>query len=230
MHVGTLIAVVIYFRSDVMTMLRGVRAIAGGRLDEDGARLTLQVVLATVPVVIAGGLMFFFDREALRSVEVIGWATIGFGILLYAADRIGGHRLDLAAMRMGPAFAIGLAQVLALIPGTSRSGITMTAARALGFDRPTAARFSMLLSIPAILAAGSALALDVIASGDPLLSRDAILAAALSAVAAFVAIALLMRWLERASFTPFVVYRPDSGGGSAAVGLSVEALPPARGL
>lgn len=157
--------------------------------------------------------MFFFDREALRSVEVIGWATIGFGILLYAADRIGGHRLDLAAMRMGPAFAIGLAQVLALIPGTSRSGITMTAARALGFDRPTAARFSMLLSIPAILAAGSALALDVIASGDPLLSRDAILAAALSAVAAFVAIALLMRWLERASFTPFVVYRLILGAG-----------------
>lgn len=212
-HVGTLVAVMVYFRADVAAMLRGVAALARGRLDADGARLTLQVCLATVPVVVAGGLMFFIDREALRSVEVIAWATIGFGVLLHVADRIGGHRLDLAAMRLGPAFTIGLAQVLALIPGTSRSGITMTAARALGFDRPTAARFSMLLSIPAILAAGGALALDVVASGEPLLTRDAVLAAALSAVAAFVAIALLMRWLERAGFLPFVIYRLVLGAG-----------------
>jgi undecaprenyl-diphosphatase len=107
----------------------------------------------------------------------------------------------------GGAIFIGLAQVLAFIPGTSRSGITMTAARFLGFERPEAARFSLLLSIPAILGAGTLTGLDLYESGNVRLGFDAIAAAALSFLVAFLSIALMIRWLRRAGFTPFVFYR-----------------------
>jgi undecaprenyl-diphosphatase len=111
----------------------------------------------------------------------------------------------------GQSFFLGCAQVLALVPGVSRSGITMTAARLLGYERTEAARFSLLMSMPAIMGAGTLVGLDIYRTENPQLHADVLLAAALAFVSAFVAIALMMRWLQRATFLPFVVYRVALG-------------------
>jgi undecaprenyl-diphosphatase len=207
-HVGSLGAVILYFWRDLATMLHGLVAWrSGSPLDQPGRRLIALIVVGTIPVVIAGLALKLVGTEALRSAAVIGWATLVFGLLLYAADRFCPAEREVRQMGFGGALAIGLAQVLALIPGTSRSGITMTAARGLGFRRDEAARFSMLLSIPTILAAGTLLMLDLTELGQADVRSDVLVAVALTFLSAWLAIALLMRWLERASFTPFVIYR-----------------------
>jgi undecaprenyl-diphosphatase len=200
-HVGTLGAVLVYFRRDVVRMAAGI-----ARRD-DGGRLALQVAVATVPVLIAGVVLYALGAERLRSIEVIGWATLGFGVALYAVDKSCPALRRLEQMTLGPALLIGLAQVLALIPGASRSGVTMTAARALGFERREAARFSMLVSIPVIIAAGTLQAVALYEAGDAALTVSAAIGAAMAFVTALGAIGFLMRWLTRASFTPFVAYR-----------------------
>jgi undecaprenyl-diphosphatase len=149
---------------------------------------------------------------ALRSAEVIAWTTIGFGVLLYVIDRACMTVKTTEHAGIRDALFIGLAQVLALVPGTSRSGITMTAARLLGYERTESARFSMLMSIPTILAAGALAGLELYETGDVAIQGDAIVAAALSFICALFAIALLMRWLRFASYTPFVIYRLLLGG------------------
>jgi undecaprenyl-diphosphatase len=205
-HVGTLGAVVIYFWRDVWRMTRGAGELATGRMTE-GARLALYIVLATIPVVIAGLLFKNVIETDLRSAEVIAWTTIIFGIALWLADRFADTLRPLDALTLPHALVVGIAQAIALIPGTSRSGITMTAARMLGYERTAAARFSMLLSIPTIVAAGVLVGKDMAEAGNIALGMDALLAAALSFVAALATIALLMRWLTFATFTPFVIYR-----------------------
>ena len=149
----------------------------------------------------------YYLADSVRSLTVIAWATLIFGIVLYVADRRGMTVRRVEHMTLLDALIIGFAQALALIPGASRSGITMSAARMLGLERPEAARFSMLLSIPAILGAGVLKTRDLYAAGDVQLSLDAALAAGLAFATALVAIAVLMAWLRRATFTPFVVYR-----------------------
>ena len=167
-----------------------------------------------MPVVAAGGLGVRYGViDRLQSVEVIAWATLGFGIVLYAADRLCLTVRKIEHMTFGGALIIGIAQALALIPGTSRSGITMTAARAMGYERIEAARFSMMLSIPVIVAAGAYEGLKLYRAGDAELTTSAIIAALMAFVAALAAIGALMRWLRRASFTPFVVYRVALGAG-----------------
>ncbi len=205
-HVGTLFAVLIYFRRDVLAVLAGVLDLLRGRWTGD-ARLALWLAVATLPVIAAGFVLKALVPDGLRSVELIAWATIGFGVLLWIADRLGGVDNGVGTMTLRQALLIGLAQVLALIPGTSRSGITMTAARALGFSRPEAARFSLLLSIPAIGGAGVLLGLDLAEADNLALTRDALLAGGLAFVSAILAIWAMMAWLRRATFTPFVVYR-----------------------
>ena len=200
-HVGTLGAVMVYFRRDICRMVAGI-----ARRD-DGGKLALQIIVATVPVVLAGAALFAFGAERLRGIAVIGWATLGFGVLLFAVDRASPALRRLEQMTLGPAALIGLAQVFALIPGASRSGVTMTAARALGFERREAARFSMLLSIPVIIAAGTLQAVALYGSGDAMLTGRAAIAAVMAFVTALAAIGFLMRWLARASFAPFVAYR-----------------------
>ena len=208
-HVGSLFAVMLYFWRDLATMLCGLFAwrSGDGPLDEPGRRLIALVVVGTIPVVLAGLALKLVGTEGLRSAAVMGWTTLVFGLLLYVADRFGAQERSVQQMGFAGALAIGLAQILALVPGTSRSGITMTAARGLGFRRDEAARFSMLLSIPTIIAAGALLTLDLIELGQTDLRSDVLLAALLAFASAWLAIALLMRWLQRASFTPFVVYR-----------------------
>ncbi len=205
-HVGTLGAVMLYFWRDVWTMLAGLGRLAKGRWDS-GAKLAVMVVVGTIPVVAAGLVFDHLYPQGLRSIEVIGWTTLVFGILLYVADRCGLAVRRLEHIRYSDAVVIGISQVLALVPGTSRSGITMTAARILGFDRTDAARFSMLLSMPTILGAGILKGLELYQSADAQLTADAVTAAGLALVSALVAIAVMMAWLRRATFTPFVVYR-----------------------
>ncbi|MCZ6742176.1 MAG: undecaprenyl-diphosphate phosphatase [Alphaproteobacteria bacterium] len=210
-HVGTLGAVVVYFWRDLWTMVLGLVRLTNGRMDA-GARLAGYLVIATVPVVIAGFAVNYYATDALRSVTVIAWATLVFGIVLYVADRTGMTVRHVEHLGVGDAVIIGCAQVLALIPGASRSGITMSAARLLGMERAEAARFSMLLSIPAILGAGTLKGLDLYRSGDVELTAAAVLAAGLAFAIALPTIFALMAWLQRSTFTPFVVYRVFLGG------------------
>jgi len=210
-HVGALAAVILYFRRDVWQILVGLARLATGRGGPQ-ARLVLLIAVATPPVIVAGYLLTRVAADGLAALTVIGWATLGFALLLYAADRWGMTLRRIEHMKYGTAAIIGLFQILALIPGTSRSGITMTAARLLGYERVEAARFSLLLSIPTILAAGLWLGFEVQARGDLALQSDLLLAAALAFVAALLSIAAMMRWLARATFTPFVVYRILLGG------------------
>jgi undecaprenyl-diphosphatase len=136
-----------------------------------------------------------------------------FGVVLYLADRFAKTVYRLDNLRFGHAIAIGCAQALALIPGISRSGITMVTGRLLGFERAEAARFSFLLSIPASAAAGALKTYEMIEVGDTAVLHNAAAVGVLSALAGIVAIAFLMTWLRRADFTPFVLYRLLLGAG-----------------
>jgi undecaprenyl-diphosphatase len=205
-HVGTLGAVMLYFWRDMAAMAVGLVHLAGGKWNA-GAKLALMVIIATVPVVLVGFELNRYYPEGIRGMVVIGWATLGFGVLLYVADRLGATTRRVEGLGAPHAMVIGLSQVFALIPGTSRSGITMTAARMLGFDRSEAARFSLLLSIPTILGAGLLKGKELYEAGNAQLTSDAVTAAGLALVSALVAIWAMMRWLRRATFTPFVVYR-----------------------
>ena len=148
-----------------------------------------------------------------RTIEIIGWASIVFGIFLYWFDKHSKTNLILANLSFSHALIIGIAQIFAIIPGTSRSGVTMTAARALGFTRTDAARFSMLMSIPTILAAAILQIKDLLDTTSLTIGTDLLLGAGLSFVSALLAIAGLLKWLEKSSMTPFVIYRVLLGVG-----------------
>ena len=213
-HVGTLFAVVMYFWADVRTTLIGCTRLVRGRVDTDGARLALYLAVATIPVVIAG-LIFKITglNDLLRSTTVIGWTVLIFGIVLYWADRTGAHSKTDSDWSMKDAIIMGLAQVLALVPGTSRSGITITAARKLGYAREDGAKLAMLMSIPTIIASGVLLSADVVDQANWALARDAGIAAAFAFIAAMVSLVLMMRLLRSISFTPYVIYRAILGIG-----------------
>jgi len=203
-HVGSLAAVLLYFRRDLLDMFSGTVSSLKYRQLNEPSRMVLYLGLATVPAGLAGLLLDDLVSGELRSVTVIASTTIFFGLLLGLADWRGhGDRtLDLRS-----AVIIGLAQVIALVPGTSRSGITMTAALFCGMDREAAARFSFLLSIPIILAAGTLKIAQLVAAGeavDWLMLFAAVLAAA---VTAYLAIAVFLQWVKRLGFLPFVLYR-----------------------
>lgn len=217
-HLGTLAAVILYFRRDVWAVAIGGLRLVTGRWTSD-AKLTLQLGIASIPAFAAGYLLHAMAPDIFRAagdnprlaMAVIAQATLFFGLLLWAADRFRPTAKNVEEIGYGGALIVGLMQAVALIPGTSRAGITITAARLLGVSRPEAARFSLLLAIPVILGAGTLAGLDVYQSGDADLGLDALIAAALSFVAALATIALMMRWLQFASFTPFVIYRVGLG-------------------
>ena len=210
-HVGTLGAVMLYFWRDIWGMATGLVLLLAGRR-EPGARLAFLVIVGTIPVVVVGVLVKIYLGDFLRSVTVIAWATLGFGIVLYATDRMGLTLRRLEHLTFADAAIVGLAQVLALIPGTSRAGITMSAARLLGMERSDAARFSLLLSVPAIMGAGVVEGIELYQSQDADLTAAALIAALIAFFSALLAIAVLLAWLRRASFTPFVIYRILLGG------------------
>ena len=212
-HVGTLVAVVIFFWKDVRAAVVGGLQVLTGKVSTYEAGLALRLVVATIPVVIAGLLLSMAGlTDIFRNVEIIAWSTIVFGVVLYIFDRWGPQTREAEDWSWRDAIVMGLAQAVALIPGTSRSGITITAARGLGFKRPDAARISMLMSVPTILAAGVLTTKDLLDSGDATLGTEAAIAAVLSCIAALLALALMMRMLRTWSLTPFVIYRLLLGG------------------
>jgi undecaprenyl-diphosphatase len=210
-HLGTLLAVLIYFWRDVWRLILGTLELFKGKVTDDG-RLAIYIVLATIPAILFGIVLKEYGYADLeRNVAVVAWNTILYGILMLIADRIGPQEKTIANMTLGSALIIGVAQALALIPGTSRSGVTMTAARFLGFTRPDSARFSFLLAIPATAGAIVFTVGDAFASGEGV-TMDAVYCAVLTFFAGILAIAFLMNLIRRISFLPFVLYRMVLGG------------------
>ena len=205
-HVGTLGAVLWYFRNDLRSlMVAWSRHCVKGESSAE-SRLAWLIVLATIPAGLAGLLFDDFIEAHLRSVLVIALATIVFGLVLGLADWLSPKQLLMTSLGWRQALVIGVAQALALIPGTSRSGITMTAALALGFDRVTSARFSFLLSIPIIVLSGGYKSVELLAMAEvPWVQIGA--ATLLSGVTAYACIHIFLAWVNRVGMMPFVWYR-----------------------
>ncbi len=205
-HMGSFLAVVVYFWRDILQLLKGALDMLRGKVTLYG-KLAIYIVLATIPAVAFG---LFVKKTGLidniRGAEIVGWNSIIFGLLMYGADRLGASKKVMEDMKLPTALLIGVAQAIAIIPGTSRSGITMTAARAMGYARPEAARFSFLLGIPAIAGAGILVLGEAMTAGETI-SADALLTGVLTFFTALGAIAFLMALIRRMSFLPFVIYR-----------------------
>ncbi|MFW2372938.1 MAG: undecaprenyl-diphosphate phosphatase [Gammaproteobacteria bacterium] len=206
-HVGTLSAVVLYFRKELSRMtLSWFGSVSGKGMDQD-AKLAWAVLLATIPVGLAGLVFKDFIAEHLRSAFVIATTTLVFALLLWWADHYGRRQRNEYSIGWKDILVIGVAQAMALIPGTSRSGVTMTAGLMMGLDRQASARFSFLLSIPVIVLAGGLEAVEYLEHADvtdmlPLLSG-----AIISGVSAYFCIHYFLKLLERIGMLPFVIYR-----------------------
>ncbi|MBS1301800.1 undecaprenyl-diphosphate phosphatase [Loktanella sp. SALINAS62] len=208
-HLGTLVAVILFFWADVRMALAGLPRLIRGKVDTQGAWLALCLIIATIPVIVAGLILKITGlADVIRdSMTVIALAFIIFGIVLYRADQTNPEDRTATQWTLKHAVIMGLWQVVALIPGASRSGVTITGARTLGYNRSDAARLSMLMSIPTILASGSLLALDVIGTTTPQIWTQIAIVAGLSCLAALAALSLMMRLLKSVSYTPYVIYR-----------------------
>jgi len=206
LHVGSLGAILLYFWRDVAQLFVGL-ADAVRLKSSDNTRLLLLLIIATLPILVVGFLMKDVVTYMLRSAEIIAWMTIIFGVLLYVADRQPERAHSIEKMNFRQAIVVGLAQCLALIPGVSRSGIAMTAGRLTGLDRPLSARFALLLALPTIAGAGLLATVDLYRAGDARLTGEALIGGFFAFVAAWIAVALLMKWLRHYSYTPFVIYR-----------------------
>lgn len=213
-HFGSLFAVLLYFRKDVIGILSGVLDLVQRKLNTNSA-LALNLILSTPPALLVGFLLASKGwDDLLREPLIIAFTTIVFGVLLWLSDAKAKSDKAVAELTWTGAVTLGLAQSLALIPGTSRSGITMTAGRALGLSREASARFSMLMSLPIIGAGGmyallklmTADAAEQTANQSATLSSGLVVAA-LSFVTAYACIALFMKWVGRIGFFPFMLYR-----------------------
>lgn len=204
-HVGSFVAVVIYFRREIQQLVSGwVKSLGGPQTPE--SHLAWYIIIATVPASITGLIFGGFIEVHLRSMAVIAATTILFGLLLGWADYRYRGTKTIDQLTWKTALIVGAAQALALIPGTSRSGITMTAALMLGFDRISAARFSFLLSIPIIALSGGYKGLELLGqSSVPWF--EIMIGTVLSALTAYLCIHSFMRFVERVGMLPFVIYR-----------------------
>lgn len=206
-HVGSLLAIMIYFWRDVLGLARGGFSVVGIGKDPLQRRLFWWIVIGTIPAVALGLFLKLGGYlEGFRTTDLVAANLIIYGILLGLADHFGKQVKKYEDMTLRDAILVGLAQALALIPGTSRSGATMTMARFLGYQRVEAARFSFLLAIPAVAGAGLLAVLDL-AEASAQMQWDALLTGVFTFVAAFATMAFLMNFLKRASMMVFVVYR-----------------------
>lgn len=206
-HVGTLSAVVLYFRKEIVKMfISWLASVMGKGLDQD-AKLAWSVLFGTIPVGLAGLLFKDFIEEHLRSAYVLAAATLFFALLLWWADAKTRGERDEYSIRWIDVLFIGVAQALALIPGTSRSGATMTAGLFMGLSRQAAARFSFLLSIPVIVLAGGLETLDYLEEANIDDMQPLMLGALLSGVSAYFCIHYFLKLLEKIGMLPFVIYR-----------------------
>ena len=205
-HVGTLGSVLFYFRKDVVALFKGSFSLLKGKTN-DNTQLLISLIIATIPVVFIG---LFFEKvigESLRSVTIIAWVGIIFGVILYVADRYGHLVETVADTTFKRAFYFGLAQCAALVNGVSRSGACLSMGRFMNYKRTDAARFAFLMSIPTISAAGLLKGYQLVKSGDFSMMNDALMMMLFSFFFGLAAIAFMMRWLQRSTLTPFVIYR-----------------------
>jgi undecaprenyl-diphosphatase len=203
---GTLAAVLAYFWRDVWRMAASPLP-ARGPDRRAARRLVLLLAIGTVPALVAGALLHGFAPDFFRSAKLVAWTTLGYGLLLFLVDRYAPRIRHIEHLSVGGALFIGVAQMLALVPGTSRSGATMTAGRLLGLERPEAARFAMLLSIPVTAAAGGLALKDILENPTAVSAGETGLAIGLTFLTALLAIWFLMSVLRRFSFAPFAAYR-----------------------
>jgi undecaprenyl-diphosphatase len=206
-HIGTLAAVMLYFRKDILTITQGWLSTGFTKHMNDNARLGWAIAVSTIPAGIVGLLFGSFIEQNFRSAEVIAYSSLVFGILLLISDRLANEHKSIVEMTFIAAIIIGLFQALALIPGTSRSGITITAALFLGFQRDSAARFSFLISIPLILAAGSLKTFELVEQAAHVDWLTISLGTLLSALSAYLCIYFFLALINRIGMTPFVIYR-----------------------
>lgn len=197
-HVGTLLSVLLYFRKDISQTIHTPKT--------NYAMPLTHLLIASIPIIIAGFILHTIQLEFLRTLEIMAWMTLIFGIVLGFADKFESNK-PLNTMTKKDAIFIGLSQCLALVPGVSRSGITMTTARFLNFNREDSARFSLYLSIIAIGGAGFLASIDLFRHGNIQLGLNACIAVIFSFAAGYIAISLMMKWLSHATFKPFVIYR-----------------------
>jgi len=211
LHIGTLVGVVAYFRRDVVSILAAAwRSLRGRSFTKFEERLPWYIAIATIPGLVFGALGAGLVEGPLGQPAVISVNLIVFGLVLYAADRYARHKRVLEKIAAKDSAAIGLAQAVALMPGVSRSGITMTAGLGLGLTRDAAARFSFLISIPVIFGAIVYSGFTTFVTGDGLPAGAAsafIIGILTSLVTGFGAVWFLLRYIRRHNFTPFVIYR-----------------------
>ena len=212
LHAGTLVAAIAYFRREVVALTRGfLEAVARRSISTPAQRLSVAIAVGTVPAVIAGGLFADLFEEHLGEPWMIGIQLIVFGWLLLYADKLP-QRKNLEGATIRDGLYIGLAQVLALAPGTSRSGITITAGRWLGLDRDGAARFSFLMLIPIVAGATIFKTASAVQEGLPGgVAGPMIVGTIAAAVSGYLAIAFLLRLVRTSSYRPFVYYRYAAG-------------------
>lgn len=206
-HFGSLVAVCIFFRKDIASLLSGGLQVVGGNVRTPESRMALAIALGTIPAAVVGLLFASWIEVNLRDPLVIVFTLSGYGILMALADRYGRHDRDFSTVGYKDAIIIGCAQALSLIPGTSRSGVTITAARILGFQRQDAARFSFLLSAPVIFLAAVYKFFELVADGTPVAWGQLSLGALVACVVAYLAIEIFMRVVTRIGLAPFAIYR-----------------------
>jgi len=215
LHMGTLLAVVIYFRRDLVKITKSAwRGLAERKVDDFERKLPWYIALSAVPAAVAGALLTDLFEGPLSEPWIIGVQLIAFGLVLYAADRLLAHHKLMDQMVVNDAAFIGVAQTLALMPGVSRSGITISAGLSRGFNRESATRFAFLMSVPIIFGAGVFKGYETFVAGDGLpdgATSAFVIGIISSAITGYLAIAFLLRYVRTHSFLPFVVYRCGLG-------------------
>jgi len=207
-HVGTLFAVLVYFKGDLQRLVFALTLSVFQRKHSEDSKLAWMLLAATIPAGLSGLLFATQVEQYARSLKLIGFTSIIFGLLLFVSDRSGSKQLTLANMNWKTAILIGFSQVLALIPGTSRSGVTMTAALFCNLDRAAAARFSFLLAIPIIAASGLLRGIQFLQTDTESVEWIVLLYAIfISAVVAYLCIHYFLQLIEKIGFLPFVIYR-----------------------
>jgi undecaprenyl-diphosphatase len=206
-HFGSLLAVCIFFRHDIAALLRGVRRILGGDFGAESARMAWNLGLGTIPAALAGLLFAGWIAANLRDPMVVVATLSGYGILMALVDRLAPAARNITDIGIREAMIIGCAQALALIPGTSRSGVTITVGRMLGFARQDAARFSFLLSAPVILLATLYEGVKLATADQSVAWGELSLAIMISAVVAYISIEFFMRVVSAIGLLPFAIYR-----------------------
>jgi undecaprenyl-diphosphatase len=210
-QIGTELAVVVYFRRDIWRILTAwFASLAGRRRGDPDARMGWLIIVGSIPIVVLGLLLQDRIETTFRDLRIVAIALVAFSLILYWADAVGRKKRELDDLTLGHGITYGFAQALALIPGVSRSGGTITAGLFLGYTRSAAARYSFLLAIPAVLGSGVFQAYEALTGkieGPPVDWGPTILATVIAFGVGLSVIAWLLRYLNRGSFTPFVVYR-----------------------